>query len=63
MPGVGWLTGILLSVPDEGPSGGGEDEIKNISKYRSPESHSEYAHSLEDTPKPLIKLNIMLKLN
>ena len=30
MPGVGWLAGRLLSVPDEGPSGGGED---NKMKY------------------------------
>ena len=28
MPGVGWLSERLLSVPDERPSGGGED--KNI---------------------------------
>ena len=25
MPGVGWLTGTLLSIPDEGLSGGGEE--------------------------------------
>ena len=45
MPGVGWLVGRLLSVPDEGPSRGGEDEkIEYIIKYRSPRGHSEHAH-------------------
>ena len=34
MPGVGWLTGRLLSVPDEGTSGGGEDnKIEYILKF------------------------------
>ena len=45
MPGVGWLTEILLSVPDEGPPGGQEDKkIDYIVKYRSPGGHSEHAH-------------------
>ena len=45
MPGVGWLTGRLLSVPDEAQSGGGEDKkIEDISKYRSPGGHFEHAH-------------------
>ena len=45
MPAVGWLTARLLSVPDEGPSGGGEDKkIEYILKYRSPGGHSEHAH-------------------
>ena len=47
MPGVGWLTGRLLSVPDEGPSGEGEDKKKEyilyILKYRSHGEHSEHA--------------------
>ena len=45
MPGVEWHTGRLLSVPDEGTSGGGEDRIYiYILKYRSPGGHSEHAH-------------------
>ena len=46
MPAEGWLTGRVLLVPDEGPSGGGEDKKVeyNISKYRSPGGHSEHAH-------------------
>ena len=46
MPDVGWLTARLLSVPDEGPSGGGEDkEIREyILKYRSPGGHFENEH-------------------
>ena len=45
MPGIEWLTGRLLSVPDEGPSGGGEDKkIECILKCRSPGGHSEHAH-------------------
>ena len=31
MPGVGWPSGRLLSVSDEGPSGGGEDKnVENL---------------------------------
>ena len=46
MPGAEWLTGRLLSVPDEGPSGGGDKKIEKmyIIKYRSPGDHSEHAH-------------------
>ena len=33
MPGVGWFTGRLLSVLDEEPSSGGEDEkTENLCK-------------------------------
>ena len=35
----------MLSVPDERPSGEGEDKkIEYILKYRSPGGHSEHAH-------------------
>ena len=33
MPGVGWLTGRLLSVPDEGPSDGEDKKIEYIYIY------------------------------
>ena len=42
---VAWLTGRLLSAPDEGPSRAGEDKkMQYILKYRSPGGHSEHAH-------------------
>ena len=54
MPDVGWLTGILLSIPDEGPSRGGEDKkMKYILKYRSPGGHSEHAHPKRTKKKQL----------